>query len=270
MKVIKRPPNTSIYNTTYFNYDATYESLLQSKDVRALVETQKGHITCNLKQPEVFVEISPRGKVNIYYHKYDDRNEAVNILKELVVCHDFSLEQDVPRTLQSMKDGIETSRADSLSEPELRLRLEYARYLSSTMSPKTVEALEKGLRGYFRVAEDIENTTEWIVTFGITITEEILPRLDYVKTCDRLAKGLTSALGKSPLGFRLYEDHRDGEVLSLRYSFIWCPADGPLELPQVPHAEYWERLELAPFKEIYPDSDFGEIYEDDDGQDSLN
>jgi hypothetical protein len=264
MKVIKRPPNTSIYNTTYFNYDATYERLWQSKGVRALGGTQKGHITCKLRQPEVFVEISPGGKVIIYYHKYDDLNEAVNILKGLVACHDFSLEQDVPRTLQAMQEGIEAS-LEGLIDPELLRRMDYDNYILRTASPKTYEAVAEGIRNYLtqlleryeygRAVKVMENTPEWIITFGITITEEIMPGLAYVETCDRLTEELTSALEQSPYGFRLYGDDRDGEGLSVRFAFAWRPADGPLKLPEFPYEEHWEGLELAPLKEIYPESD---------------
>lgn len=260
MKTSKRPPNTSIYNTTYFDYKGTYLKLKKSADIGALEQSDKGHITCELKHPEVFVEISPGGKVSIYYHRYNDRNEAVNVLKRLVVCHSFSIEQDLPRKLEAVQDGIVGSLSNQFTEPELPLRLEFARYIDSTTSPKTFEALTEGLLEYFKTAEKIEkaaekieNTTDWIVTFGMTITEEIFPRLDYVETCDRLTKELTSTLDKSPYDFRLYEDYRDGEVLSLRYRFVWYPADGPLEFPQFPYAEIWERLELAPFKEIYPE-----------------
>jgi hypothetical protein len=73
---------------------------------------------------------------------------------------------------------------------------------------------------------------------------------------------LASPLKESPYGFRLSEEDRDGEGISLRYAFVWRRADDPLELPPCP--EYWEILELAPFKSIYPDSDFEEIYGYDD------
>jgi hypothetical protein len=264
MKASTRPPNTSIYNTTNFDFKATYGRLRQSEDIRGLVESQKGHIICWLKQPEVFIEVSPRGKVIIYYNNYDDRNEAVSILKRLVVCHGFSTEQDLPRKLESVQDGIIASLADRLTEPELSLRLKYERYIAPTASPKTFAAMSEGLRKYFKVFEELESTTEWIVTFGMTVTEEILPNLNYVETCDRLTKELTSALEESPYEFRISEDDRDGEGLTLRYAFVWRPADDPLELPKFPYAEYWERLELAPFKEIYPNSDFEDIYGDDD------
>jgi|SRR5437588_3067326 len=268
MKLRKKPPNNSTYDTTNFNYKATYDNLRRSKWVRSLLESQKGLITCWLRQPEVFVIISPKGKVIIYWNELDDRNKAINILlgsyQKLLVCESFSIQQDMPRTLKSVKDGILDDLADHFTEPELLQRLEYERYIAPTASPKTFAAMTQGLRKYFKVFEELESTTEWIVTFGMTVTEEILPNLNYVETCDRLTNELTSALEESPYEFRISEADRDGEGLSLRYAFVWRPADSPLELPQFPYAEYWERLELAPFKEIYPDSDFEDIYGDDD------
>src|SRR2546428_1973643 len=95
MKVRKKPPNTSIYNTTNFEYKATYKKLGKNKNIQSLSDTQKGHITCWLKQPEVFVEISPVGKVIIYYHRYDDCNRAIRILigsdEKLVILTVFQL-----------------------------------------------------------------------------------------------------------------------------------------------------------------------------------
>lgn len=73
---------------------------------------------------------------------------------------------------------------------------------------------------------------------------------------------MTSALKESSYGFRLYEEDRDSEGLSLRYALIWNPADDTLDFPAYP--EYWQQLELAPFKSIYPDSDFEDIHRDDD------
>jgi hypothetical protein len=104
----------------------------------------------------------------------------------------------------------------------------------------------------------MENTTEWVVTFGTTVTGSS----KYPKACDRLIEELTSALKESSYGFRLHEEDRDGEGLSLRYAFVWCPSDDTLDFPAYP--ECWQQLELAPFKSIYPDSDFEDIYGDDD------
>ena len=49
---------------------------------------------------------------------------------------------------------------------------------------------------------------------------------------------------------------------SLRYAFVWSPAANALEFPLYP--ECWQQLELAPFRSIYPDSDFEDIHRDDD------
>ena len=166
--------------------------------------------------------------------------------------------------IRTSRQIIKPNAKDMLS-PELLRRLDYDNYILRTASPKTYKAVAEGIRNYLtqlleryeygRAVKVMENTPEWIITFGITITEEIMPGLDYVETCDRLTEELTSALEQSPYGFRLYGDDRDGEGLSVRFAFVWRPADGPLKLHEFPYEEHWEGLELAPFKEIYPESD---------------
>jgi hypothetical protein len=99
----------------------------------------------------------------------------------------------------------------------------------------------------------MENSKRWIVTF-VTPVDSV----DYVKECDRLRSELTSALKESPYDFRICEDDRDGEGLSLRYVFNWCPADGPLDGP--PYPDNWELAELEPYDKIYPDSDSRQMY----------
>ena len=96
----------------------------------------------------------------------------------------------------------------------------------------------------------------WIVTFGTEVSSN-----DYAKECDRLTAELTSALQPSRYDFKLCEDDvdRNGEGLSLRYVFKWCPIDGPLDGPPFP--DRWEILELKPYSEIYPDSDPSDMYE---------
>jgi hypothetical protein len=276
MKPKKYPPNSSIYNTTNFDYKATYEKLRTTlnNNIQSLDKSEKGHILCQFKQPETFILISPKGKVIVYYDQYDDLNKVIRILEESMVCDGFLIEKDIPRTHKAIQDGIEAS-LDELINPELLGRLGYDNYIISTAPEKTYKAWAEGIRNYLtmrterleckQALEEMENSSEWLVTFGVTFTTKILRRTaNYAQACDRLTEKLTSALRESPYGFKLLydEDGRSGEGLSLRYIFVWRPADGPLELPQYP--EYWEILELVPFKSIYPDSDFNDLYEDND------
>jgi hypothetical protein len=163
-----------------------------------------------------------------------------------------------------MREGIESSLGN-LIDPELLKRLNFDNYILSTAPPKTYRMVAEGISNYLtRLVERneypkalrvIENTTEWIITFSMEITEEIFPELTYVETCDKLTEELTSVLEYSHYNFILDGDDRDGEGLSVRYTFVWRPSDGPIQLPKFPYEEYWETLELAPAKEIYPDSD---------------
>jgi hypothetical protein len=117
------------------------------------------------------VEISPKGKMNIYYDRYDDVNKITRILWEqkLVVCDRFSNERDVPRTLKGVQEGLEAS-LDDLIEPELLRRLNYDRYILPTAPPKTFQSLAEGIRNYLtelterleynRALEEMENTKE--------------------------------------------------------------------------------------------------------------
>jgi len=239
-----------------------------------LSETQKGHMTCWLKEYKVFVEISPKGKVIVYYGRHDDRSNAIRILlgseKKLIACDDFVLVKDLPRTLKAVQEGIEANLEDvidleDLINSEPIRNLNYDNYILPTASPKTYKMVSEGISKYltklvktykYNIAVELmESTTEWIVTFGMEITEEIFPNLTYVETCDKLTEELTSVLERSHYKFVLDGDDRDGEGLSVRYTFVWRPSDGPIELPKFPYEEYWETLELAPAKEIYPDSD---------------
>src|ERR1051326_8855753 len=270
MNTYRKLSETAIYNIDNLDYDATYQNLrTPNKNLRSLEKSEKGHITCRFKRPNIFVEISPKGKMNIYYDRCDDVNKITRILWEqkLVVCDRFSIERDVPRTLKGVQDGLKASLND-LIETELLQRLNYHNYILPTAPPKTFQALAEGMRNYLtelterleynRAVEEMENTTEWVITFGTTVTGSS----NYPKACDRLIEELTSALKESSYGFRLYEEDRDGEGLSLRYAFVWNPADDTFDFPAYP--ECWQRLELAPFKSIYPDSDFEDIYGDDD------
>jgi hypothetical protein len=94
----------------------------------------------------------------------------------------------------------------------------------------------------------------WIVSFVTEVSES-----NYEEECDRFTSELTSALQESPCDFRKCEEERDGERLSLRYVFKWCPIDGPLYGP--PYPDHWELAELELLSEIYPDSDSSDIYD---------
>jgi hypothetical protein len=184
-------------------------------------------------------------------------------LQELIVCDKISIEFDLLRKLAAVQEGIEVNLAD-LVESEFPDDLNPYKYISPTNPPKTYEALTKGL---FKSINDLQekheqnvanqkimNSMWWIVSF---VTQ--VPGSNYEEKCDRLRSKLTSALQKSPYDFRKCEEDRDGEGLSLRYVFKWCPIDGPLDGP--PYPKRWELAELELFSEIYPDSDPSDIYD---------
>jgi hypothetical protein len=137
------------------------------------------------------VEISPKGKMNIYYDRYNDVNKITRILWEqkLVVCDCFSIERDVPRTLKGVQEGIEANHAD-LIEPELLQRLNYDNYILPTAPPKTFQALAEGIRNYLteltkrleynRAVEEMENTrvghniwhdSQWVIKLSKTVRQ---------------------------------------------------------------------------------------------------
>jgi hypothetical protein len=157
---LKRPSNTSIYGTTNFDYKGTYKELRKSKDIQSLSQTQKGHITCWLKEYNVFAEISPNGKLIVYYDRQNDHNKAIRLLldsdKKLIICDSFELIQDVPRTLQSMQEGIEAGLKD-LIDPDLILSLNYDNYILPTAPPKNYKMVCEGIRNYLtRLLEEQE------------------------------------------------------------------------------------------------------------------
>jgi hypothetical protein len=67
--------------------------------------------------------------------------------EKLVICDSCSIEQDVPRTLKSVQEGIEANLAN-LIEPDLLQRLNYDNYILPTAPPKTSKALAEGIRNY--------------------------------------------------------------------------------------------------------------------------
>ena len=119
--------------------------------------------------------------MNIYYDRYDDVNKITRILWEqkLVVCDRFSIEWDVPRTLKGVQEGLKAS-LDDLIEPEILQRLNYHNYILPTAPQKTFQALAEGIRNhltelterheYNRAVQEMENTTEWVIKFGTTVT----------------------------------------------------------------------------------------------------
>lgn len=260
---MKKLSNSTIINTINLDFAKTYENFKLYKKVSSLDITDKGLITCRFKNPDVLVEISGKGKVNIYYNPYYDLIEAVNLLNKLMVCDSFSIEADIPRKLGTVDEGIKT-HLGMLIEPDLLHLSEVRKYIRPTTKPKTFRAVAEGLNKYLMLLletrdhdiaiREMENSKRWIVTF-VTPVDNV----DYVKECDRLRSELTSALEESPYDFRICEDHRDGEGFSLRYIFKWCPADGPLDGPSYP--DRWELAKLEPFSEIYPDSDPSEMYD---------
>lgn len=139
MNTYRKLSKTAIYNIDNLDYDATYQNLrtTPNKNIGSLEKSEKGHITCRFKRPNIFVEISPKGKMNIYYDRYDDVNKITRILWEqkLVVCDRFSIERDVPRTLKGVQEGLKAS-LDDLIEPELLQRLNYHNYISFQLRPQ--------------------------------------------------------------------------------------------------------------------------------------
>jgi hypothetical protein len=175
----------------------------------------------------------------------------------------FSIESDIPRELGVVQEGIEANLGD-LIESDLSDDLNPYKYVDPTSPTKTYKALTKVLFNSVKNHQDLHetkviiqkimNSKWWIITFVTEVSD-----VDYEKECNRLTDDLASALEPSHYDFRLCEDDRSGEGLSLRYVFKLCPADGPLEGPPFP--DRWEVLELEPFSEIYPDSDPNEMYE---------
>jgi hypothetical protein len=193
MNTNRKLSETAIYNIDNLDYDATYQKLrtTPNKNIGSLAKSEKGHITCRFKRPNIFVEIAPKGKMNIYYDQYNDVNKITRILWEqkLVVCDCFSIERDVPRTLKGVQEGIEANHAD-LIEPELLQRLNYDNYILPTAPPKTFQALAEGIRNYLteltkrleynRAVEEMENTrvahniwhdTQWVIKLSKTVRQ---------------------------------------------------------------------------------------------------
>lgn len=106
-----------------------------------------------------------------------------------------------------------------------------------------------------------EVNTEWIATIGINVDEAAsnwpsIPRFPgplggYAELCDWFEQDLRKRLVKSGLNdWEILEDARNGETLSIRFRFHWLPAEHPLDFGPL---DWWEVLEVAPLKEIYPE-----------------
>lgn len=73
----------SIY-TTDADYDTTLDMLLQSRDVKFRCQTQKGLLLFSLKNVrDVDLQLSPKGKLNVYHNLFTELREALIILKKV-------------------------------------------------------------------------------------------------------------------------------------------------------------------------------------------
>jgi hypothetical protein len=126
-------------------------------------------------------------------------------------------------------------------------------------SKKSIESLVKGLLDKLGIREEIENV-DWVATVGINVEElengwPEIPRFPgplggYAELCDWLEEDLMQRLSKSGLqDWEIVEDSRNGETLSIRFRFHWVPSEEALDFGVL---DWWEVLEVAPFKEIYP------------------
>jgi hypothetical protein len=100
--------------------------------------------------------------------------------------------------------------------------------------------------------------TDWVATVGLVINEVLenwkipkrVPKI-YAYLCDWLQQDLEKRLTKAGLeDWEFLEDKRDGEIFSLRFEFRWVPSEEPLDFGPL---DWWEVLEVAPKKDIYPE-----------------
>ena len=92
-------------NAYNLDYMATYKNLRSNKSIGSLATSEKGLITFEVRKPKVSVQISNKGKVNVYYSSHKDLKEVVELLQELIVCDKISIEIDIPRSLQLYRKG---------------------------------------------------------------------------------------------------------------------------------------------------------------------
>jgi hypothetical protein len=190
--------------------------------------------------------------------------------EKLVICDSFSIDQDVPRTLKSGQEGIKAN-LDGLIEPELLQRLNYDNYIFQTTHQKPRERRLRESATISRILlrdsntralEGLEDTTGWIITFVTTIKRIILKSsANYLEACDNLREKSTYAIRESPYGFTLSGADRDDKGLSLRTCSFGVP---PMMHRGFPHLQNIGKHEPVPFKSIYPDSDFEDVYIDDE------
>ena len=120
---------------------------------------------------------------------------------------------------------------------------------------ETADCLMDKLTGTITPRADEPRVRDWVVTFGVLmedLEEEPLPPeapYDYASLCDWLIAELMNRLKETSLrNPRFLEDARSGETLSVRISFEWNPAEGPLDFGEL---EWWDLLELLPYDEVY-------------------
>ena len=98
----------SIYETDA-DYDRTLEILQLSKEVKFHCQTEKGLLLFSLKSlPEVKLQLSPRGKLNIYHNSFESLHEVLIILKRLFLSEagkpaQFKLSRIVPSRAELME-----------------------------------------------------------------------------------------------------------------------------------------------------------------------
>jgi len=123
-----------------------------------------------------------------------------------------------------------------------------------------VETLLKKL-----VVSAVTKSTVWVATVGLVVDEAVknwrnIPRFQpgtypgmpqsYADLCDWFEQDLHERLHRAGLrGMEFLEDSRNGETLSVRFKFNWSPPDQPLDFGPL---DWWEVLEVAPLKDIYP------------------
>lgn len=128
----------------------------------------------------------------------------------------------------------------------------------------TVEMMMKKLRSLHPL-EKVCAPTIWIVTYGLNM-EDLFENYElpssaphtYPHLCDWLEEDLMGHLSQSRMETpKLLEDARSGETLSVRVGFKWNPEETSLDLGDI---GWWEVLEVAPIKEIYPEQDWEEEF----------
>jgi len=98
----------SIYETDA-DYDRTLKMLHSSKEAKFGYQTEKGLLIFSLKSlPNVKLQLSPRGKLNIYHNSFKDLHEVLIILKRLFISEagkpaQFKLLRIIPSRAELME-----------------------------------------------------------------------------------------------------------------------------------------------------------------------